>query len=210
MGIAPSSTKVLPPTLTARARVEPGARTLRAGHAAHVRLELAADRATRRAAILGQELVRDAHPFLGVRPDLAPVLPAVNDDPVTGAIQPRAAPFLIEVAPRAPKHRSLGRAVGVGLEIGRESLVEMPAPSADLLDWPQRRDRPVPDRQRRVGYQKIGGEVVADAQAVARQAHPLRTVKAEELRAGRVEAESRRQRRHNARREANRAVPRRR
>ena len=37
-----------------RAGIEPGSRTFRAGHAAHVRLELAADRAARCAAILGQ------------------------------------------------------------------------------------------------------------------------------------------------------------
>ena len=172
-----------------RAGIEPGALAIGAGHAPHERLELAADRAAGGAAILGQQLVGDADPFLGVRPDLAPVLPAVDDHPVAGAVEPGAAPFLIEVAPWALEHRPLGGAVGVGLEVGRDALEEMPAPPPDLLDRPQRCDRPVPDRQRRVGDQQIGGEVVADAQAVAGQAHPLRAVEAEELRAGRVEAD---------------------
>ena len=65
----------------------------------------------------------------------------------------------------------------------------MPPPLAHLLDRPERRDRAVPDRERRVGDQQLGVEVVADAQAVARRAHPLRAVEAEELRAGRVEAQ---------------------
>ena len=46
-----------------RARVQPGARTLGAGHALHVRLELAANRTSGRATIFGQELVRDSTHF---------------------------------------------------------------------------------------------------------------------------------------------------
>ena len=89
MGIAPSSTSVLPPTLTARARgVEPGARAFGAGHASHERLELVADRAAGGTAILGKQLVGNADPFLGMRPDLAPVLPAVDDHPIAGPIEP--------------------------------------------------------------------------------------------------------------------------
>ena len=80
-------------------------------------------------------------------------------------------------------------AVAVGLEIGRESLEEMPAPPAEFLDRPQRRNRPVPNRERRVGNQEIRIEVVADTQSVAGQAHPLWAVEAEELRAGRVKAD---------------------
>ncbi len=211
MGIAPSSTKRLAADRDgSRARVEPGARTFRAGHAAHVGLELAADRAARGTAILGQKLVGDAHPFLGMRPDLAPVLPAMDDDPVTGAVEPRPAPFFVEIAPRPPEHRPLGRAVGVGLEIGREPLVKMPAPPADFLDRSQRGDGSVPDRECRIGNQKIGGEIVADAQAVAGQTHPLRAVEAEELRAGRIEADPADGAGIIARKAANRAVPRRR
>ena len=85
----------------------------------------------------------------------------------------------------------LGRTIGVGLEVGRDPLEEMPPPASHVLDRPQRRDRSVPDRKRRIGNEQFGVEVVANAQAVAGQAHPLRAVEAEELRAGRVEARAR-------------------
>ena len=49
------------------------------------------------------------------------------------------------------------------------------APSQTESDW--------------IRDQKLGCEIVPDAQAFAREAHPLRAVEAEELRTGRVEAQ---------------------
>ena len=190
IGMAPSSTSVLPPTRTARARgLSRRAPAVGAGHAPHVGLELGPGGAAGRLAIAGQQLGGHALPLLGVRPDPPPVLPAVDDQPVAGAVEPDVAEPLVEVAPGALEHRPLGGTVGVGLEVGGDPLEEVPPPLAHLLDRPERRDRAVPDRERRVGDQQVGVEVVADAQAVARQAHPLRAVEAEELRAGRVEAQ---------------------
>ena len=65
----------------------------------------------------------------------------------------------------------------------------MPSPPPHFLDRPQRRDRPVPDGKTWIRDQKLRREIVPDAQAFAREAHPLRTVEAEELRTGRVEAQ---------------------
>ena len=139
------------------AGVEPGPPAVGAGHAPHVGLELRAGRAAVGVAELGQQLVGDARPLLGVRPVLAPVLPAVDDHAVARAVEPGMLPPRVEVAPRALEHRPLGGAVGVGLEVGGDPFEEVPPPLAQLLDRPERLDRPVPDRQRRVGHEQRRG-----------------------------------------------------
>ena len=190
------------------AGVEPAAAAVGAGQAPHVRLELGAGGPALGGLELGQQLGGDARPGLGVRPVLAPVLPAVDDHAVAGAVEPGVPPAGLEVAPGPLEHRPLGGAVGVGLEVGGHPLEQVPPPLADLLDRPERLDRPLPDRERRVGHEQVGVEVVADAQAVAGEAHPLRAVEAEELRARRVEAQPARRAGVVATTGAGRAAPR--
>src|SRR5262249_46702561 len=91
-----------------RPGVQAGASTLRAGHATHERVELRAGRATGGAAILAQQLVRHADPLLAVRPDLVPILPAVDDHAIAGPVEPGPAPFLVEVVPGPLEHGALG------------------------------------------------------------------------------------------------------
>ena len=123
IGMAPSSTKVLPPTLTARARGfsrEPeqsgqvmlrmnGSSWLRTGPPVAPRY-------------LAKQIVRDAGPLLGMRPDLAAIPPAVDNLAIAGSIKPRPPPFVFEVAPRALEHRPFGRTIGVGLQVGGDTL----------------------------------------------------------------------------------------
>ena len=71
----------------------------------------------------------------------------MHDLALAGAVEPRPPPFLLEVAPRALQHRSFGWTVGVSLQIGGNSFEEMPAPPAQILDRPERRDGSVPDRK---------------------------------------------------------------
>ena len=172
------------------AGVEPATPALGAGHAAHVRLELGPGGAAGRLAIAGQELGGHPLPLLGVRPDPPPVLPVVHDHPLAGAVKPDVAEPLVELAPGPLEHRSLGGTVRVGLEVGRDPLEQMPPPLAHILDRPNRSESAVPDREVGIGNQQVRVEVVPHAQAIAGQAHALRTVETEELRAGRVEAQA--------------------
>ena len=189
--MAPSSTRVLPPTLTARARgLSRDARAIRAGHAAHERLKLTAERARR--------WLRDTWPggrwrrrstFSACDQILLRFFQRCTICAVARSVEPRPPPFLLQVAPRALQHRAFGRAVRVSLEIRGNAFEEMPPPAAQILDRPQGCDGSVPDRKRGIRNQQLGCEIVADSQAFARQAHPLRAVEAEELRTGRVEAQ---------------------
>ena len=62
--------------------VEPGPVAVGAGHAPHVRFELARVGPPADALELRQQLVGHALPFLGVRPDLAPAPPVADDHAV--------------------------------------------------------------------------------------------------------------------------------
>ena len=189
--MAPSSTKRLAADLDRpRPRVQPRARAIRAGHAPHERLELVADRAAGGTAILGKQLVGDADPFLGMRPDLAPVLPAVDDLPIAGAVEPGPPPFLLEVAPGALEHRALGRDRR-GRPRGWPRVPRRGAGATGLisLTGPSGAIAPSQTESDGSGTRRSGSKSCADSQAFARQAHPLWAVEAEELRAGRVKAQ---------------------
>ena len=169
------------------AGVEPRPAAFRARHAAHVGFEHRPRRRAARDLVAVEEVDGHPRPLLRVAPDLPLGLPVAHDRPIARPIQPDLAPAFVELRPRAPEHRAGRGAVGVGLEILRDRFEDVLAPFPDVLDRAQRRDRPVPHRERRIGDQEAGVEVVPNPQAVAGRAHPLRAVEAEQLRARRVE-----------------------
>ena len=171
-------------------RIEPRPLAFRTCHAPHEWLELIANRSAAGAAILGEQLGDDPWPFFGMRPALVAAPPAVHDHAVAGTVEPGVPGFFIEVAPGAAEHRSLLGTVGIGLEVGGQSFEKVPPPPADVLDRPEGCNRSIPDRERWVRHQKRGIKIVANPQAVAGQAHPLRAIEAEKLRAGRIEPDA--------------------
>ena len=120
-------------------------------------------------------------PLAAVLPDVAAaLLPFVGDVPVAGAVQKQRC--------WCSAGRSPPRRLQVDAERLGHALEDVPAPAAHAAHRPDERDRPVEEAQRRVGNQQIGIEGEAVAEAVAVGTHALRTVEAEELRAGRLVA----------------------
>src|SRR5262249_47597294 len=70
------------------------------------------------------------------------------------------------------------------------ALVDVPLPATQIAPGSDEREAAGLKRQRRVRHQQLGIEAVQLAQAIAGAAHALRTIKAEKLRAGRLEAEA--------------------
>ena len=71
-----------------------------------------------------------------------------------------------------------------------DAVIDMPSPAAQIAPRADQFDRALLERAAAVGNQTIRIEAVDLAQAVARQAHALRAVEAEQLRAGRLEADA--------------------
>ena len=139
--------------------------------------------------VRGKQIVCDPVPLLGVRMHATPGPEAMDDHAVPGSVQPRVFCGFGKVFPRSLEHLAFFRAIFIGFEVERNTLEDMLAPLADFGDLAERLDSSFPDRERRVGDQQIGIEVVANPKAVTRRAHALRAVEAEKLRARSLEAD---------------------
>ncbi len=169
--------------------VQSRAAAVRAGHRPHVRFEHCPGRPAVGVLVLVEKVVRDAVPGLRVRPASSPTLPAVNDDPIAGAVEPGVLVLRVERVPGALQQGSSRWSTLVRFEVGGDPLEKMPAPSAHLANRPERFDSPVPDRLRRVRHESIGIEIETLAEPIATGAHSLGAVETEQLRAGQVETD---------------------
>ena len=94
----------------------------------------------------------------------------------------------IEFLPGGFQHRARLQSM-LSLQPFGGAAIDVPSPSAHLPPRPQQLEAALLKRPRRVGHEPLGIEAVNLPQAAALGAHPLRAVEAEELRAGRLEAD---------------------
>ena len=94
----------------------------------------------------------------------------------------------IEFLPGRFQHRARRQAVLAFQRFGH-AAIDVPPPAAHLAPRADQFDAALLERSARVGNQPLGIERVDLPQPVALGAHPLRTVEAEQLRAGRLEAQ---------------------
>src|SRR5205823_3970497 len=128
-------------------------------------------------------------PRLGVEP-LAVALGAAHHPHVLFELgAPRAGSGLLELGDQLrndalPLAAVLPHAAAALLPL----LEDVLAPPAHALERANKRNGTVVEAQRRIGNQEIAVEGVERAETVARRAHPVRTVEAEELRCRRLVA----------------------
>ena len=169
-------------------RVEPLAVAVGAAHDLHVLFELPQLHLALRIAVLVEQLGDDPLelPAVFVARGRAP---GERDVLVAGAPQPQLVQRRIELVPRRVEHRALGQAV-LALDRVGHALIDVALPAAQIAPRPEQLETALLERQLAIGHQQRRVEAVQLAQAVARRAHALRAVEAEELRAGRLEAQA--------------------
>src|SRR5690606_21410858 len=113
--------------------------------------------------------------------------PSVGNVLIAGAPQPDVLLVFREVAPRRVEQRALGP-LAHALDRVRHALVDVALPAAHVAPGAQQLKAPLLERERRIRNEQPWIEAVQFSQAIARNAHPLRTIETEQLRARRLEA----------------------
>ncbi len=168
--------------------IEPLTMAALAAQDAHVLLQLAALHAAPRGAILGEQLGNDAlelaAPLVAGR--AAP--PGEGDVLVAGAPEQRVLHFLVEFFPGRLQHAAPLEAVFPFQEFGH-AAEDVPPPPPHLAPRAQQLHAALLKGSPGRGNQPLRIEGVDLSQAAALRTHALRAVEAEQLRAGRLEAQ---------------------
>ena len=169
-------------------RVQPLAMAMGTADHAHVLLELSPLGSALGASVLREELGDDAFelaaPFVTGRP--AP--PGERDVGVARTVKQSVLQLRVEFFPGAFQHGPRLVAMLAFEQLGH-AAIDVPLPTPHLPPTPDQFDATLLERLARVGDQQLGVEAVDFAQPVALRTHASRAIEAEQLRAGRLEAE---------------------